>query len=121
MTSSLPDDGVPTSLTLRVDGIIQTAVVQAFNGQLCAQRGSAHIYKDDVNKGWASITKHRCTFRARKCVRLRTLAHTKGASKFGDGCPSLVHIILTDVSGAPLCTELSSECLYNSSLHQNLF
>ena len=56
MTSSLPGDGLPTSLTLHVDGIMQTAVVQAFTGQLYAQWGSSHIYKDDVNKGWASIT-----------------------------------------------------------------
>ena len=65
MSSSLSDDGMPTSVTLRVDGIMQTAVVQAFTGQVCAQWGSAHIYKDDVNKGWASITKLRCTFNAR--------------------------------------------------------
>ena len=68
MTSSLSGDGLPTSLTLRVGGIIQPAVVQAFTGQLCAQWGSAHIYKDDVNKGWASIATRRCTFRARKCA-----------------------------------------------------
>ena len=68
MASSLSDDGTLTSLTLRVDGSMQTAVVQAFTGQLCAQWGSAHIYKDDVNKGWASITKLRCTFNARKCA-----------------------------------------------------
>ena len=68
MASSLSDVGIPTSLTLRVDGIMQTAVVQAFTGKLCAQWGSAHIYEDDVNKGWASITKLRCTFRARKCA-----------------------------------------------------
>ena len=68
MTSSLSDDGIPTSLTLRVGGIMQTAVVPAFTGQLSAQWGSAHIYKDDVNKGWASITKVGCTFRARKCA-----------------------------------------------------
>ena len=68
MTSSLSDDGIPTSLTLRVGGIMQTAVVHAFTGQLSAQWGSAHIYKDDVNKGGASITRLRCTFRARKCA-----------------------------------------------------
>ena len=67
-------DGMPTSLSLRVDGIMQTAVVQAFTGQLCAQWGSAHIYTDDVIKGWASITKLRCTFRACKCVHTRALA-----------------------------------------------
>ena len=63
-----PVYGLPTSLTLRVGGIMPTAVVQAFTGQLCAQWGSAHIYKDDVNKGWASITKLTCTFSARKCA-----------------------------------------------------